>query len=88
MEYTICIETNEDGWLTGQCEQLPQAISQGKDMDDLMDNMKDAIELVLEVKRDAFRKHYHSNTAMVKNLTIPHEAKRFTEISQRKWVTA
>jgi predicted RNase H-like HicB family nuclease len=51
MKYTICIEKNEDGWFTGQCEQLPQAISQGKDMDDLMENMKDAIELVLEVKK-------------------------------------
>ena len=48
MEYTISIEKNKDGWLTGQCEQLPQAISQGKDMDDLMENMRDAIELVLE----------------------------------------
>ena len=54
MEYTICIEKNEDGWLTGQCEQFPQAISQGKDIDDLMENMKDAIELVLEVKRDEY----------------------------------
>ena len=48
MEYTISIEKNKDGWLKGQCEQLPQAISQGKDMDDLMENMRDAIELVLE----------------------------------------
>lgn len=50
MEYTIIIEENENGWLTGQCEQLPEAISQGKDMDDLMANMKDAIELVLDYK--------------------------------------
>jgi predicted RNase H-like HicB family nuclease len=50
MNYTINISTNKDGWLTGVCEQLPEAISQGKDMEDLMENMKDAIELVLEVK--------------------------------------
>ena len=88
MEYTVCIEKNEDGWLTGQCEQLPQAISQGKDMDDLMENMKDAIELVLEVKRDEFRKQYQSKTAIVKNLIIQHETKRPTEISKREWVFA
>ncbi|MCL2040965.1 MAG: type II toxin-antitoxin system HicB family antitoxin [Bacteroidales bacterium] len=88
MEYTICVEKNEDGWLTGQCEQLPQAISQGKDINDLMENMKDAIELVLEVKRDEFRKNYHSKTAIVKNLTLPYETKRSTEISKRKWVPA
>ena len=52
MRYNIFIETNEDGWLTGQCEQLPQAISQGENLDDLMENMKDAIELVLEYQRE------------------------------------
>jgi hypothetical protein len=40
MEYTISIETNNDGWLTGQCEQLPQAISQGENLEDLMENMQ------------------------------------------------
>ena len=52
MNYTISIQQNKNGWLTGQCEQLPEAISQGKDLEDLMENMKDAIELVLEVKMD------------------------------------
>ena len=47
MEYTIKIKQNKDGWLSGQCEQLPQAISQGKDLDDLTENMKDSIETVL-----------------------------------------
>ena len=51
MNYTISITENKDGWLTGQCEQLPQAISQGKDLDDLMENMKDAIETVLEYQK-------------------------------------
>ena len=52
MKYTIYIETNEDGWLTGQCEQLPQAISQGENLTDLMENMKDVIELVLEYQKE------------------------------------
>ena len=52
MKYNIYIETNEDGWLTGQCEQLPQAISQGENLEDLMENMKDAIGLVLEYQRE------------------------------------
>jgi predicted RNase H-like HicB family nuclease len=75
MVYTICIETNDDGWLTGQCEQLPQAISQGKNLDDLMENMKDAIELVLKYQQDKFRKLHKSNYE-VKPLTIRHEKKR------------
>jgi len=88
MEYTICIEKNEDGWLTGQCEQFPQAISQGKDIDDLMENMKDAIELVLEVKRDEYRKLYNSKTSIIKNLTLKYETNHSAKTSKRKWVSA
>jgi predicted RNase H-like HicB family nuclease len=69
MEYTISIETNDDGWLTGQCEQLPQAISQGENLEDLMENMQDAIEFVLDYQRDTFRKQHRSN-CVVEALTI------------------
>jgi predicted RNase H-like HicB family nuclease len=55
MEYTIrVIKDPKSGWFTGQCEQLPEAITQGKDLEELMLMMEDAIELVLECKRDEF----------------------------------
>ena len=41
MNFTINIQKNKNGWLTGQCEQIPEAISEGKDMDHLMRNMYD-----------------------------------------------
>ena len=89
MEYTIYIETNKDGWLTGQCEQLPQAISQGENFDDLMENMKDAIEMVLEYQREKFREKYKTvEEYSVKNLTINHEKKRSFKTSQRERVFA
>jgi predicted RNase H-like HicB family nuclease len=83
MEFTIRINKNEDGWLSGQCEQLPQAISQGKDLDDLMKNMKDAIETVLDYQRETFRKVNQSNCTVIP-LTIEHEAKRINKASKRK----
>ena len=85
MEYTISIEKNKDGWLTGQCEQLPQAISQGKDMDDLMENMRDAIELVLEYQKEVYRRQHKSNR-IVKPLVIRDETKRFIKIFKGKRV--
>jgi predicted RNase H-like HicB family nuclease len=89
MKYNIYIETNEDGWLTGQCEQLPQAISQGKNLDDLMENMKDAIELVLEYQREKFLEKYKTTKEYrVKNLIIRHETTRVNKASQRKRVYA
>ena len=87
MEYTVRIKENRDGWLSGQCEQLPQAISQGKDLDDLMDNMKDAIETVLAYQQEEYRKK-HEPDSIIRPLTIVHEAKRISKTSQREPVFA
>ena len=58
MEYTIRIKHNpESGWFIGQCEEMPEAITQGKDMDELMFMMEDAIELALECRRDEFQQN-------------------------------
>jgi predicted RNase H-like HicB family nuclease len=76
MEYTIRIKKDsKSGWLTGQCEQLPEAITQGKDLEELMLMMKDAILLVLECKRDEFRKQLGDKKAMVRKLIIGNETK-------------
>ena len=54
MNYTISIQKNKNGWLTGQCEQIPEAISEGKDMDHLMKNMYEAITEALEIRKDEY----------------------------------
>lgn len=49
LKYAIVVEIDpETGWYIGQCKQFPGAISQGKTMKELLDNMKEAIELVVE----------------------------------------
>jgi len=89
MKYTIYIETNEDGWLTGQCEQLPQAISQGENLADLMENMKDAIELVLEYQKEKMKEKYKTvKEYTVKNLIIKNETTNSIKASQRKQMFA
>lgn len=58
MEYTISVHKNtENGWYSGQCVQIPGAISQGKTLDELMENMKDAITMILEYNKE----QAHSN---------------------------
>lgn len=53
MEYTVIIEKDpESGWFVGKCVQLPEAMSQGETLDELLDNMKDAISLVLEYNKE------------------------------------
>lgn len=46
-EYNIIIERdNASGLYCGQCEQIPEAISQGSTEEELLDNIREAIELV------------------------------------------
>lgn len=53
MKCTVIIEKDEkSGWYAGQCCEFPEALSQGKNIDELMDNMKEAISLIVEYKRD------------------------------------
>ena len=47
--FTIHYDRAEAGGYTGQCEQLPAAISQGETLQQLEDNVKEAISLVLEM---------------------------------------
>ena len=71
MEYTIIIEKNpESGWYVGQCMQLPEAISQGETPAEHMDNMKDAIELVVEYKKDDMKKRYLNRKVFYRKLTV------------------
>ena len=74
MEYTIRIKKDtKSGWFTGQCEQIPEAISQGKDLKELMLMMEDAIMLILECKRDEYRKELDDAHTIVRRLRIGNE---------------
>ena len=53
-EFTIIIEEPKGGGFSGQCKELPTAISQGKTLEELKENMKNAIELVLDIQEDRF----------------------------------
>lgn len=45
-----------EGGYSGQCVELPGAISQGETLEELKSNMKEAIELVLEVMGEKSKK--------------------------------
>ena len=56
MDYTILIHKDEkSGWYIGKCIQVPGAMSQGETLDELMENMKDAISLVLDYYKEKAR---------------------------------
>lgn len=46
--YHVKIKKGRDGYYVAQCKELPAAITQGKTRKEAMENIKEAIELVLE----------------------------------------
>ena len=49
MQFTIKLEESDEGGYTVQCLELPAAISEGDTKEDAMENIKEAIQLVLKV---------------------------------------
>lgn len=55
MKYTVVLEKEEEGGYSVQCLELPGAISQGETKEEALGNIKEAIELVLEVIQEEVR---------------------------------
>jgi predicted RNase H-like HicB family nuclease len=51
MNYTAIIEKSDDGYYVGQVQEIPAAIAQGKTIDELKQNLLDALRLVIDHQR-------------------------------------
>ncbi|MCH8108992.1 MAG: type II toxin-antitoxin system HicB family antitoxin [Chloroflexi bacterium] len=49
-EFTVVIERDEDGYLVGSVPSLRGCHTQARTMDELLERMKEAIQLCLEVE--------------------------------------
>lgn len=47
-EFYVVIERDEDGFFVGEVPQLRACYSQGRTLDELMDNIREVIELCVE----------------------------------------
>jgi predicted RNase H-like HicB family nuclease len=45
--YHVRVWNGEDGYLVAQCKELPAAITQGKTKEEIVENITEAIRLVL-----------------------------------------
>ena len=50
--FTVAYTPIEDGWYMAHVLELPGAISQGETLEEARENVRDAIGLLLEVRRD------------------------------------
>jgi len=55
-KFTITIQKESEGGYSGQCLEIPGAISQGESLEELKKNMKEAIQLSIEYLEDKAKK--------------------------------
>ncbi len=57
MQFTVKLEESDEGGYTVQCLELPAAISEGDTKGEALENIKEAIQLVLEVTQEQARSY-------------------------------
>ena len=67
-QFDVIIEQDSEGYFIGSVPVLPGCHSQAKSLDVLMERMKEAIELCLEVSEKPLKDHRFVG---VQRLTIP-----------------
>lgn len=50
--YRVIYYPGEDGWIVGEVPELPGCVSQGKTLEELLDNVRDAIAGCVAVRRE------------------------------------
>lgn len=56
-QFKVVIEQDEEGWFVASAPAIPGCHTQGKTYEEVIKNIKEAIELCLEVAKD--NKSYH-----------------------------
>ena len=52
LDFTVVIEQDEDGWYIATVPDIPGCHTQGKTMAEVLDRIKEAIELCLEADKE------------------------------------
>ena len=52
MEYKAIITKTKSGRYIAQCEQLPAALTQGDTEEEALENLQDAIDLILKTEKE------------------------------------
>lgn len=52
MKFSVTIDRDEDGVWIAECPSVPGCVSQGATKDEAVENIKDAIQLCLEVRAE------------------------------------
>ena len=51
-KFPVTIYQDEDGWYVVECSVIPGCMSQGQTKEEALENIREAIQLCLEVRRE------------------------------------
>jgi predicted RNase H-like HicB family nuclease len=68
--FNALIKETDDGWFFGQIEEVPEAMSQGKTIEELLKNLEDALSLILELRREETLKNYNGEKYFTRQIVI------------------
>ncbi|MGH3086532.1 MAG: type II toxin-antitoxin system HicB family antitoxin [Rubrobacteraceae bacterium] len=68
--FTAVFERGEDGWWVAGCVEIPEAITQGETLEEARENLKDAIRLVLEDRREDVDKEFEGREIIKERLAF------------------
>ena len=68
--YTAIFESGEDGWWVASCLEMPEAITQGETIEEARENLRDAIQLLLEVRREDAEKQLEGREVIREPLVL------------------
>lgn len=70
MKLTAVIENGENGWLVGQIGEIPAVMSQAKTIDELKENLLDALHLYLETQKELTDREYEGKSIIREELIL------------------
>ena len=70
MSFTAIIEKTTDGYYVGQVQEVPAAISQGKTIEELKQNLLEALQLVLDYQREETNDNYKGRKIIRRKLNV------------------
>jgi antitoxin HicB len=71
LTYTAVLTPGEDGWICAQIAEVPEAISQGRTLEEAKANVAEALELALEWRRDEGEPLPEPAAVTVTTVTVP-----------------
>lgn len=69
-KFTAVYEHGDDGWILATCPEVPGAITQGRSIEEARENLKDAIHMMLEVRREDAEKELEGKDVIRETIEV------------------